>query len=135
MKQKFFACEHCGTIVSMIRDGGAPLMCCGEKLKELIPGITEGASEKHVPVFQVNGDTVTVCVGSAEHPMTPEHSIQWVALQTTQGAQYKTLHSENRPEACFALCGGDKVESVYAYCNLHGLWMASQQKEGSEKAN
>ena len=39
--------------------------------------------------------------------------------------QRKELHPGEAPEACFALCEGDEVEAVYAYCNLHGLWMTS----------
>ena len=27
------------------------------------------------------------------------------------------------------LCEGDEVEAAYAYCNLHGLWMAEKEEE------
>lgn len=124
MKQRFFSCGHCGNMVVMVRDAGVPIMCCGEKMKELIPGTTEGAAEKHIPVYRVEGNRVTVCVGSAEHPMTEEHSIQWAALETKQGAQYKAMLPGRKPEVNFALCDADEVEAVYAYCNLHGLWKA-----------
>ena len=124
MEQKFYACEHCGNIVTVIKDAGAPLMCCGEKLKEMAPGTTDGATEKHIPVYTVEGNTVTVTVGSAEHPMMPEHYIEWVSLQTKQGSQQKILHPGEKPTARFALCDGDEVEAVYAYCNLHSLWKA-----------
>ena len=108
----------------MLKDAGVPIMCCGEKMKELVPGTTEGAVEKHIPVYRVEGNRVNVCVGSAEHPMQEEHSIEWVALQTKQGAQYKRLLVGRKPEVSFALCDADEVEAVYAYCNLHGLWKA-----------
>lgn len=124
MEQKFLSCEHCGNIVAMIKDAGVPIICCGEKMKQLIPGTTEGAGEKHIPVYRMEGSEVTVCVGSTEHPMLPEHSIEWAALQTRQGAQYKTMCPGHRPEVRFALCDGDEVQAVYAYCNLHGLWKA-----------
>ncbi len=124
MQQRFFGCGHCGNIIAMIKDAGVPVKCCGEAMKEIVPGATEGATEKHVPVYRVEGNRVTVCVGSAEHPMMAEHSIEWVALQTKQGAQYKTLNPGRRPEVCFALCDADEAEAVYAYCNLHGLWKA-----------
>lgn len=124
MEQNFYICEHCGNIIAMVRDKGVPVMCCGQKMTPLIPGTTDAAQEKHVPVYQVEGSRVTVTVGAVEHPMTPEHSIEWVSLQTKQGSQRKALHPGEAPKACFALCEGDEVEAVYAYCNLHGLWKA-----------
>ena len=35
-----------------------------------------------------------------------------------------TTDAGEKPEVCFALCEGDEVEAVYAYCNLHSLWKA-----------
>ena len=71
---KFFVCEKCGNFVEMVKESGAPMMCCGEKMKELVPGTSDGAVEKHVPVVNVEGNKVTVNVGSAEHPMVDAHS-------------------------------------------------------------
>lgn len=124
MEPKFLICAHCGNIVSVVKDAGVPIKCCGENMKELVPGTSDGAAEKHVPVYRVEGNRVTVSVGSAAHPMQQEHSIEWVAVQTKQGVQYKTLTPGRSPEASFALCDADEVEAVYAYCNLHGLWKA-----------
>lgn len=122
MEQKFYICEHCGNIIAKVKDVGVPVMCCGQKMTEIIPGSSDGAVEKHVPVYSVEGNIVTVKVGSVEHPMLPEHFIEWVSLQTKQGNQRKQLKSTDKPEVSFALCDGDEVEAVYAYCNLHGLW-------------
>lgn len=124
MKQKFYICKHCGNVITMVKDCGVPVYCCGEKMHEIIPGTTEAAQEKHIPVYQVQGNTVTVTIGSTEHPMTAEHSIEWVCLQTRQGSQFKMLDPNAPPRTCFCLCEGDEVEAVYAYCNLHSLWMA-----------
>lgn len=124
MEQKFFICEHCGNIIAMVKDKGVPVMCCGQKMTELVPGTTDAAVEKHVPVYSVEGNTVNVVVGDVEHPMLEEHYIEWVSLQTKQGNQRKALKLGEKPEVCFALCEGDEVEAVYAYCNLHGLWKA-----------
>ena len=124
MKQKFFICEHCGNIVAMVKDTGVPVMCCGQKMTEIIPGTTDAAVEKHVPVYQVEGNVVKVQVGAVDHPMLPEHFIEWVSIQTRQGNQRKALKPGGEPKVCFALCEGDEVEAVYAYCNLHGLWKA-----------
>jgi len=122
MEQKFFICEHCGNIIAMVKNSGVPVMCCGQKMTELIPGTTDASQEKHVPVWKVEGNLVTVTVGSVEHPMLPEHYIEWISLQTKQGNQRKVLQPGQAPTATFAICEGDEVQAVYEYCNLHGLW-------------
>lgn len=124
MEQKFYICSHCGNIVAKVKDVGVPVMCCGQKMTEIVPGTTEASHEKHIPVYQVEGNIVTVRVGAVDHPMAPEHFIEWVSLQTKQGNQRKLLTPGQEPVVRFALCEGDEVEAVYAYCNLHGLWKA-----------
>ncbi len=118
---KFFLCKHCGNIVTFLNESGAPLTCCNDLMTELVPNTTDAAQEKHVPVVTVDGDKVTVVVGSVEHPMTPEHSIQWIYLETDQGMQNVFLSPGEKPEAVFALNGAKPV-AAYEYCNLHGLW-------------
>lgn len=122
MEQKFYICEHCGNIIAKVKDAGVPVMCCGQKMTELVPGTVDAAVEKHVPEYTVDGNKVVVKVGAVEHPMTEEHLIEWVSLQTKQGNQRKALAAGAAPEVCFRICDGDEVEAVYAYCNLHGLW-------------
>lgn len=124
MEMKFYQCPKCGQIVAVVKETGAPLVCCGEQMKVLAAGETDAAVEKHVPVFTVEGNTVHVTVGSTEHPMLPEHYIEWIAIQTKFGNQRKALTPGSEPKACFSLCEGDSVEAVYAYCNLHSLWKA-----------
>ena len=121
---KFYVCEHCGNIITMVKNTGVPVMCCGQKMTELVPGTVDAALEKHVPVVERSGNTVAVKVGSVEHPMLPEHFIQWIALETTQGSQIKYLQPGQAPQASFALAEGEEVKAVYEYCNLHGLWKA-----------
>ena len=129
MKQKFYICAHCGKIVALVKESGVPVMCCGQKMNEIIPGTVEASVEKHVPVITVNGNIVSVSVGEVAHPMAEEHYIEWISLQTKEGNQRKVLHPGDDPIVCFALCDGDEVEAVYAYCNLHGLWMAEKEEE------
>ncbi len=124
MELKFFRCEHCGNIIEMVEDKGVPVVCCGQRMTELVAGTSDGAREKHVPVYEVKNNIVHVKVGEVAHPMIPEHYIEWIVLQTKNGVQRKELNPGDKPEACFALCDGDEVEAVYAYCNLHGLWKA-----------
>lgn len=120
---KFYYCEHCGNIVGMIHSSGVPMMCCGAKMKQLEPGVVEASHEKHIPVVSVDGDLVKVEVGSVLHPMTEEHSIEWIYLQTDKGGHRKCLAPGEAPATTFALAD-EKPLGVYAYCNLHGLWMA-----------
>lgn len=124
MKQKFIMCRHCGNIVAVMEDSGVPMECCGEEMMEIIPGRTDGAEEKHVPVCRIENDKVYVTVGETEHPMEKEHYIQWIVIETSNGSQMTVLKPGDKPAACFALCDGDKVEAVYEYCNIHQLWKA-----------
>ena len=122
--KKFYKCPLCGTIVASIVENCGPVQCCGQPMTEIVPGSTDAALEKHVPVYKVEGNKVFVTVGSVEHPMLPEHYIEWISLQTKAGNQRKPLQPGQAPKACFSLCEGDEVEAVYAYCNLHSLWKA-----------
>ena len=124
MEMKFYRCSHCGQIVAMVKNKGVPIICCGEPMKEIIAGSSDGAKEKHVPVYEVKGNEVVVKVGAIAHPMTEEHYIEWVSLKTKFGNQRKALKPNGIQEVRFALCEGDEVEEVYAFCNLHGLFKA-----------
>ncbi len=119
---KFYVCKVCGNFVGMVKESGAPMTCCGQKMSELVPGTSDGAVEKHVPVYTVDGNKVTVTVGSVEHPMAAEHYIEWIALETAKGAQRKVLNPGDKPSVDFLITDDDSVIAVYAYCNLHGLW-------------
>lgn len=121
---KFFVCETCGNLVEMIKESGVSMMCCGEDMVELVPGTSDGAAEKHVPVYSAEGNKVTVCVGSVAHPMMEKHYIEWVAIETKKGCQMKKLEPGEAPRVEFMLTSDDSVVAVYAYCNLHGLWKA-----------
>ncbi|MBO4266745.1 MAG: desulfoferrodoxin [Lachnospiraceae bacterium] len=123
---KFYQCEHCGQIVAIVKETGVPIMCCGQAMKEIVPGTSDGAVEKHVPVIEVSGNKVTVKIGEVDHPMLPEHYIEWIALETKAGNQRKALKPGDAPVAEFAITDGDEVVSAYEYCNLHGLWQAKR---------
>lgn len=122
MEMVFLRCKHCGQIVAVVKKTGVPMMCCGEKMEVIQPGTTDASLEKHVPVVTVEKGKVTVTVGSVEHPMIPEHYIEWISLQTKAGNQRKILNPGDRPVAEFAIFEGDEVIAAFAYCNLHSLW-------------
>jgi len=115
---KFYVCKHCGNVVTFINESGAPLTCCGEHMTQIVPNTVDAAVEKHIPVVTVEDGVVTVEVGSVEHPMTPEHFIQWIYIETDKGFQMKYLTPEDKPKAVFSLMN-EEVIAVYEFCNLH----------------
>lgn len=119
---KYFVCENCGNIVEFVNESGVPVMCCGRKMTELVPGTSDGAQEKHVPVVTISGDKVPVEIGAVEHPMVEEHYIQWIAIETTRGSQRVKLSPADKPRAEFCLAAGEEFVAAYEYCNIHGLW-------------
>lgn len=121
-KTKFYLCEHCKNLIGMVNDASVPVVCCGSKMTALVPNTTEAAGEKHLPIIEKNGNIVTVNIGSVDHPMTEEHSIQWVYIETKNGGQRKNLEPNEAPNVSFALTEDDEIIAAYAYCNLHGLW-------------
>ncbi|MBE5973964.1 MULTISPECIES: desulfoferrodoxin family protein [Lacrimispora] len=123
---KFLKCNHCGNIVAVVEEKGGTITCCGDNMQEMKANTTDAATEKHVPVIEIDGQSVTVTVGSVEHPMLPEHFIGWIVLETKMGNQRKILNPGDKPVAKFMMCEGDEVVAAYEYCNLHGLWKAEK---------
>ena len=122
---KLYKCNHCGNIVKMVVDKGVTPACCGEPMQLLEPNTTDAATEKHVPLIKEEGNKVIVNVGSAEHPMSEEHHIAFILLETNKGVQEKHLDPTGKPEAEFVLADGAKAVAAYEYCNLHGFWKAT----------
>ncbi|MBQ9280825.1 MAG: desulfoferrodoxin [Treponema sp.] len=120
---QFFKCKKCGKIIEIVNKGCPVLVCCGDEMTELKANTTDGASEKHVPVIETNGNSVTVKVGSAVHPMEADHYIQWIEIETDKGVQRKYLTPGEEPKAQFTLTG-EKLLAAYEFCNKHGLWKA-----------
>ena len=112
------------SIIMLIGGNGSDISCSGKPMNFLTANTTDAAQEKHVPQVTVNGKKISVKVGSIAHPMTEEHLIQWIYLQTKRGGQYVHLKSTDKPEAEFVLADGDEAIAAYEFCNLHGLWKA-----------
>ncbi|HKM07960.1 MAG TPA: desulfoferrodoxin family protein [Sphaerochaeta sp.] len=119
--QEFYICKICGNIAAKVVDRGPTLFCCGEEMQPLTVNTVDASKEKHVPVATVEKNIVTVNVGSVDHPMTKEHHISWIYLETEKGGQRKNLSIDAKPHATFCV-DDDKARAVFAYCNLHGLW-------------
>jgi superoxide reductase len=117
----FYRCESCGNIVSLIKNGGGTITCCGESMTKLEANSTDAAKEKHVPVVTKEDNKIKITVGSIFHPMLTEHYIEWIALVTEDRITFKFLKPGEEAIGEFA---DVKSGEVYAYCNLHGLWKA-----------
>lgn len=113
------------TLAMLINKNAAELSCNGAPMKVLTANTTDAAQEKHVPVVEVDGNKISVKVGSVAHPMTDAHLIEWIYLQTKKGGQHRYLTASDKPEAIFFIAEDDTPLAVYEYCNLHGLWKAA----------
>lgn len=96
-----------------------------EGLELLKANSIDASNEKHVPVVNVDGNKLSIKVGSEAHPMTDEHYIEWISVKTTYGGIYFDLMPGDAPEVQFKFTP-EEIISVYAYCNLHGLWKAKE---------
>jgi len=118
--KQVYKCEVCGNIVEVLYNGEGTLACCGQSMKLIEENTVDAASEKHVPVIEEIDGGVIVKVGSVEHPMLPEHYIQWIEVHTENKIYRKYLKPGEKPKATFQL--DEKLVMVREYCNLHGLW-------------
>ena len=119
-----YICSHCGNIITKIEDKKVPVSCCGELMKKIEPNTFDGAVEKHVPKYVVEGNLVKVSVGEVAHPMLEAHYIKWIILETNKGFSVKYLNYDQPPYAEFLLTDGETIVAVYEFCNLHGVWKA-----------
>ena len=117
----FYHCEICGNMIALIKNGGGPLVCCGQPMTKLEPNTADASKEKHVPVITKGNGKIKVAVGSILHPMLPEHHIEWIALDTGKRTEIAYLEPGMEPKAVF---NDAKTGTIYEYCNLHGLWKA-----------
>ena len=123
---KLYKCKICGNLVYSVEDSGVVPVCCGSEMSLLTANTEEDKFEKHIPVITRKDDKVTVAVGEVEHPMTDTHYIKWIMLNTCKKMYVKELKPNDKPVAEFCICKDECIDSAYAYCNLHGLWV----KEG-----
>jgi len=122
LKKKFLRCPICGNLVEVINDSNVRVMCCGKPMEELVANTTDGATEKHVPVVEINNELVTITVGETLHPMTEEHYIMWIHVFTNLKEYHFNLNPSDNPQVKFSKDINEEIIEVNAYCNLHGLW-------------
>lgn len=116
-----YYCKHCKRICYTY-PVNSTLVCCDDEMTLLQPKTLDQGNEKHLPVVEfLSDEKLFVKVGSVEHPMLPEHWIQWILVSQGDTYQIKTFKPGEKPEATFCLKKGPL--KVYEFCNLHGLWM------------
>lgn len=120
---KFYRCNVCGQIFATVKDRKITPSCCGTSMEEIIPSTDENTlGEKHIPIYKLDENKVTVYIGSIPHPMTLEHHIEWVLIVTNKGNQKRELNHFDEPKVSFPLEKGEVIKEIYAYCNIHSLW-------------
>ena len=122
-KMKFYRCSICGNILGQIKNGGGNLVCCGKPMDVMVANSVDASLEKHVPYAERVDGQLKISIGTAPHPMAEEHFIEWVAVCTDKGTQRIALVPGQEPVVY--VCDADPEErktTIYAYCNLHGLW-------------
>lgn len=117
---KFYKCNKCGNILASINEKNDNVICCGEMMTLLKSRSVDASVEKHVPILLEENGVKKVFVGEVEHPMTEEHYIEFIAVETTSEMLIKKLKPNEKPE--FILNTNEEIIRMYAYCNLHGLW-------------
>lgn len=117
-----YKCPVCGLIVEVVHGAGGTLTCCGQTMNLMTENTTDAATEKHVPVIEISGNTVKVQVGSVPHPMQDEHYIEWIELVADGKSYTQYLKPGEAPAATFEVSASNIT--VREYCNLHGHWQA-----------
>ncbi len=110
-------CEECNKIVKVIeKSNQEDLICCGKKMKLLIPNEQDASFEKHVPTYEIKNNKILVKVN---HVMNSDHYIKWIAQVSDKGEKTVYLTENEEAQAEFDYI---KDSVLYSYCNLHGLW-------------
>lgn len=110
-KLKFYICPQCGNLLTATAE--AAISCCGKKLEALEP--YKATEEEKLKVDNIEDDYFI----SADHPMTKEHYIAFVALLTGDSVILRKQYPEWGLQARIpAFAHGILVW----YCTNHGLF-------------
>ena len=68
-------CNKCNALVKVVEDCNCKcgLVCCGEEMHVVKANNSDGAFEKHVPTYTIDGDKIIVEVN---HVMEEDHYIE-----------------------------------------------------------
>ena len=110
-RARFYICPICGNVIWSMGEGA--FSCCGVTLPPLEP---EEPDQDHVLSVETVDNEWYV---SADHPMTKDHYLSFIALVSYDRVQLCKLYPEQAAEARFPRRGGG---TLYACCNRHGLY-------------
>ena len=113
-KLKFYACPHCGNI--MTGTGDANVSCCGRPLAPLEP---QKADDAHGLHLEESDGGYYVTVGQT-HPMTKDHYLAFMAYVFNDQLVFTRLYPEQEPT--FRLPKLRPTATVYLYCVQDGLF-------------
>ena len=119
-QRQIYKCEICGNIIEVLHEGEGTLVCCGKPMVLQKENTVDASQEKHIPIIEKDKEGVIIRIGSIEHPMSPDHYIEWIEISTEKGTAKKFLNPGDKPEAKFPVKA--KNIKARAYCNLHCLW-------------
>jgi len=119
-----YKCGICGNIVGILHNGQGALVCCNKPMSLFQENTVDASKEKHVPVIIRDGKTITVDVGSAEHPMEEKHYIEWIEVVCGGKVYRQFLYPGEKPRAAFTAV--DTGAKARGFCNLHGLWSVEE---------
>jgi len=120
--KQIYKCSICGNIVEVLHEGAGELVCCGKPMDLMQEKTQDQGLEKHLPVVEKTEEEIVVKVGQIAHPMEEAHYIEWIEINTVDGKSGKKfLKPGDKPEVVFQT--KSEIESVRAYCNVHGLWI------------
>lgn len=119
-----YYCETCKNLVEVLNNNPTlKLQCCGKDMKKIEANTTDGATEKHMPVINIEDNSLFIQVGEVMHPMSEEHYISCIYVVDDLGNYEKiTLTPSDNPEVSVDFNENAKKLNIYSYCNLHGLW-------------
>ena len=115
----FYKCNICGNIIGLISGDEQHINCCGKQIEKLIANTVDAATEKHIPVYEKDGNEIIVKVGEIEHPMESDHYIMWIAQVSENKTTRIKLSPNDKPKVRLEYIQGS---TLFAYCNKHGLW-------------
>ena len=118
-KIKYYKCPVCGNVIEVINGDVSRVKCCNQPLELLNSNTEDAALEKHVPVYEVEGEQINVTVGEVIHPMEEKHYITFISLVTEDRVIRVDLKPGDTPITTLPYVKGS---IIYEYCNLHGLW-------------
>lgn len=123
-KLNLYYCQTCKNLIEVVNSNPTvKLQCCGKDMNKIGENTTDGATEKHLPIVNIEENSLFIQVGEVIHPMTDEHYISAIYVIDDLGNYEKVvLTPYESPEVSVDINEKAKKVNVYSYCNLHGLW-------------